>query len=534
MKSKAMHKWRASPTWLRPLIIALLVLGVFFRFVNLDRKVYWLDETATSFHLSGYTHEEFTQQVVDGREIGLEDLQKYQRTNPEKGLIDTVKSLAIEDSQHPPLYYVMARFWVQWFGNSVAVTRSLSAVISLLVFPCIYWLCLELFASSLTGWVAIALIAVSPFHVLYAQEAREYSLWTVTILLSSAALLQAMRLKTKLSWGIYAATTALGLYSFLFSAFVAIGHGIYVYVTESFRLSKTFIAYLVASVAGFLAFAPWVLIVITNMSRIQENNSWSGERISLSDLVSRWAINLSQLFLDFVVYTNASFKYFIPLIFLICFLFILVGYSLYFLCRRTRKQVWLFVLTLIGATALALALPDLILGGYRSGTSRYLIPCYIGIQLAVAYLFATQLASISIKSRRQKLCQLVMIMLLSGGILSCVISSQAQFWWNKSIFSFDNLQVVRIINRTINPLLLISISPSDAIPLSYLLEPKVRLKWWLKQPDSSKIDNKLNQIFMLEKPYYNSHKQELSDQYNYKTNLVYEGRDKTLWKIENP
>lgn len=45
----------------------------------------------------------------------------------------------------------------------------------------------------------MALIAVSPFHVLYAQEAREYSLWTVTILLSSAALLRAMRVKTKLS-----------------------------------------------------------------------------------------------------------------------------------------------------------------------------------------------------------------------------------------------------------------------------------------------------------------------------------------------
>jgi uncharacterized membrane protein len=133
-------------------------------------------------------------------------LQKYQRINPEKDLTDTLKALVIDQPEHPPLYYVIVRFWVQWFGNSVAVTRSLSALISLLTFPCVYWLCLELFGSPMTGWMAIALMAVSPFHVVYAQEAREYSLWIVMILLSSAAFLRAIRLQTRLSWGIYAAT----------------------------------------------------------------------------------------------------------------------------------------------------------------------------------------------------------------------------------------------------------------------------------------------------------------------------------------
>jgi len=531
MKSKAMPTWRGSPTWLRPLIVALLVLGVFFRFVNLDQKVYWFDETITSLHLSGYTGEELTKQVLDGREIGIEDLQKYQRTNPEKGLSDTVKSLS-EDCHHPPLYYLMARFWVQWFGNSVAVTRSFSAVISLLSFPCIYWLCQELFASSLIGWVAIALIAVSPFHVLYAQEAREYSLSIVTILLSSAALLQAMRLRTKFSWGIYAATTVLGLYSSLFFGLVAIGHGIYVSATESFRLSKTFIAYLLASVVGILAFTPWIFVVITNISQIQDETAWVRERKSLLYLCMKWAANLSQIFLDLVVYNNASYKNIFPLIIPILFLVVLVGYSLYFLCRRASKKVWLFILTLIGVTVLALALPDLIVGGYRSGTSRYLIPCYIGIQLAVAYLLATQIASIAINSRRQKLWRFVTLMLLSGGILSCVISSQAHFWWNKSTDSFDSLQVVPMINRTTHPLLIISTSSGDAMSLSYLLEPKVQLQWWGKQQNLPNINNKFSDTFLVDNTSDAWQHKQLLIQHNYKIDLVYSGRSKRLWKIE--
>src|SRR3712207_464759 len=109
--------WGLPPKWSRFLIVILLILGIFFRFVNLERKVYWHDEVYTSLRLSGYTEAELVQQVVNGREIGVEDLQKYQRVNSEKRLIDTVKGLAVEEPQLPPLYYVLARFWVQWFGN---------------------------------------------------------------------------------------------------------------------------------------------------------------------------------------------------------------------------------------------------------------------------------------------------------------------------------------------------------------------------------------------------------------------------------
>jgi uncharacterized membrane protein len=152
-------------------------------------------------------------QLLDGMIVSPEDIRKYQETNSQKGLSDTIKGLAIEEPQLPPLYFTIARFWVENFGNSVAVTRSISAIISLLVFPCTYWLCLELFGSSLVGWIAMGIMAVSPFHVLYTQEARPYSLWTVTILLSSASFLRALRLKTKLSWAVYATTLVFGLYT---------------------------------------------------------------------------------------------------------------------------------------------------------------------------------------------------------------------------------------------------------------------------------------------------------------------------------
>ncbi|HBL09898.1 MAG TPA: hypothetical protein DD379_00330, partial [Cyanobacteria bacterium UBA11162] len=201
---------------LKSCFIVILILGIGLRFWNIDKSFYWGDEVRTSLRASGYTKEEI-QQSYDGQIIDVESLRKYQFPNPEKDLNDTVKAL-MSRPEHPPLYYLMARFWMQGFGDSVGVIRSLSALISLIAFPAIYWLCLELFESPVVGWTAIAIIAVSPLHILYAQEARQYSLWTVAILLSSAALLRAIRLKRKIDWGIYTLTLTLGMYSHLLFA----------------------------------------------------------------------------------------------------------------------------------------------------------------------------------------------------------------------------------------------------------------------------------------------------------------------------
>lgn len=459
-----------SSKLLRFLIVSILVLGIFFRFVNIDRKIYWGDETSTSSRISGYRFEEIRQRFSIDDEVGIEDLQKYQRPTSEKSVIDMINGLAAEEPQLPPLYFVMLRSWVQGLGVSVAVTRSFSAIVSLLAFPCIYWLCQELFGSPLIGWMVIGLLAISPFHVLYAQEARPYSLWTVTILLSSAVLLRAIRLGTKLSWSIYAATLTLSLYTYMLSGLVAIGHGIYVVVNESFRFSKTVKAYLLASLTGSLLFLPWIFAVLTNFSKTVETTSATQVKVPLLSLGKTWLLNISRVFIDLNYnFTYSNLFWYIGIGAIIT----LVVYSIYFLCRNTQKQTWLFILTLIGVTALALVLLDLVLGGRRSSVARYLIPCYLGMQIAVAYFLVAQMSFMSIKIWQKKIWQISTFAVVSIGVLSCAVSSQAEVWWNK-YNSFYIFKVAQIVNQAERPLLIYSdIPPLD---LSYLLDSKIRLK----------------------------------------------------------
>ncbi len=509
MNSNLSPVWAFPPKGLRFLVIVLLVLGVFFRFVNIDRKVYWFDEAFTSLRISGYTEKEAIAQLCNGQQIGIEDLQKYQHPSPEKSLTDTLKSLALEDPQHPPLYYVMTRFWVQLFGSSVAVIRTLTALFSALTLPCIYLLCLELFNSSLVASVAVALLAVSPFHVLYAQEAREYSLWSLTTLLSSVTLLRAMRLKTKLSWGIYAVTVALGLYTFLFSGLVTIAHGVYVFAIERFRLTKRVIGYVLASLVGFLVFTPWLVVILSQSAQINKTTGWTSEvNIGRLALIKNWIVNLSYFFVDLNYNTipepeGSWLK--LLLVYSSYFILILVGYSIYFLCRKSPKQVWLFVLTLIGMTLLPLAIPDFFSGGIRSQIPRYLIPSYLGIQLAVSYLLATQIVSSSVTIGFPKLWQMIMVTLISAGVISCAIISQAETWWYKDLNLYTP-QVARIINQTPQPLVITSCQGTwplgDELALSHRLDPKVRLLL-VKESNVPQIPNTFSDVFFYN-PFYNA------------------------------
>lgn len=515
------------------LIIVLLLIGVFFRFANLDIKVYWIDEIYTSLRISGYTQAEVVHEVSKGQIIGIEDLHKYQYPNPEKGIVGTVKGLALEEPQIPPLYFVMARFWVQFFGYSPAIVRGFSALISLLAFPCIYWLCLELFQSSLTGWVAMGLIAVSPFQVLYAREARNYSLWAVFILLSSWALLKAIRVKKKSSWVVYGTTVALGLYAHLFFVLITIAHGIYILVIQSCKWTKTIKAYLLASIAGFLAFTPWIWIVINYSSSVTNTTGWQSERKTLLSLMTTWIGNISRGFLDLGVNSDTSFTYLASLSIIILFIVIFVGYSLYFLGKTTSQKVWLFVFTLIAVPALSLIIPDLLFGGYRSAMSRYLMPCQLGIQLAVAYLLAIKIPFIFGYTWQQKLWQVSGFVLLSSAILSCTVSSQSATWWHMA-YDHQILPVANIINKSKRPLVVTELSGNNLgnlLALSYRLSPNVQFQL-LEQPPFPQIGMGFSEMFL----YGNSGKfvSQLEQAQNFKREPIYKDNQENevwLWKL---
>ncbi|MEG3865639.1 glycosyltransferase family 39 protein [Microcoleus sp. AT8-A4] len=541
-------RFNVPRNWLQFLIIAVLVIGILFRFANLDRKFYWIDETYTSLRVSGYTEAEIIKEISYQKITSPADLQKYQQINSEKTLRDTLNSLATEDPHHPPLYYVLARYWAQWFGTSVAAMRSLAAVISLLVFPAIYWLAWELFESSAVAWMAIAIFAISPYHILFAQEARQYSLWTVTTILSTAALLRATRpdenqnpVALVLSWALYAATATLGLYTHLLFVCVAAAHAIYVAVIANWRDVKTFISYYVASLIALICFMPSLVNTVENFNQVRSTTIWA-EQTNFLRLVSRWVGSITIAFFDIGIDGTANATQLALLIPVGIMILALVGYALYYLCRQTPKRVWLIVLLLIATTALFLAVPDIIKGGRRSANPRYLVPCYVGIQIAVAYLLSAKISSNLEKLKQQKLWKIVIVGVFSAGIISGGVSSQADIWWNKGSGWLRALEVAATVNQASNPLFISDANIAYIMPLSYYLEPKVKLlieprcytscyknrELAKKKPQPPQIPAGFNELFLY-RP--SSTLRSAIQQQNYQIDPADTNVELNLWKI---
>jgi outer membrane biosynthesis protein TonB len=77
--------------------------------------------------------------------------------------------------QHPPLYYALLHGWMRLVGDSEFAVRTLSALFGTLTVPVIYRLARRI-AGKTAGLLAALILAVSPFHVRFAQEARMYTL----------------------------------------------------------------------------------------------------------------------------------------------------------------------------------------------------------------------------------------------------------------------------------------------------------------------------------------------------------------------
>ena len=475
--------------WLINLLAIGILLGIGFRFFELDRKLYWHDEVYTSIRAAGFTRQQIDDELFQNRIVPAPELQKYQQIKPGSTEADTIRSLALEDPQHPPLYFLMARWWMQQFGSSLTASRSLPALLSLLSLPLMYALAQELFASNLAATLATALLALSPFDILFAQTARQYSLLTVLVIGSSWLLLRAIRFRDWQNWVSYSLVSALGFYTHPFFGLTLIGHGVFVIAYWLFVKKRaveghvTNSQFFLAVIAALILYIPWIYVLVTNLERASATTDWTRVSPGLLYLVKLWTLSFTALFFDLDFGFDNIWTYLLRLPFLL-----LIVAAIYQVCRWTRSSTWLFILTSIFVPFLILALPDIILGGKRSVVSRYLISCFPGVQLAVAYLLASQVKS------QQRFWQVVLALVFTASIASCTVSAFSDTWWSKDL-SYFNAEVAKNINkdamanRSIKDTIVISdrgndfTNMGDLLSLSYLLDKDVRLMLLSQSPD---------------------------------------------------
>ena len=93
----------------------------------------------------------------------------------------------VKIDQHPPLYYTLLHFWIKIAGDNPDDVRMLSAILGTLTIPVMFLLGRRLMGTTV-GLLAALILALSPFHVRFAQETRMYTLLMLNVSLALLAL----------------------------------------------------------------------------------------------------------------------------------------------------------------------------------------------------------------------------------------------------------------------------------------------------------------------------------------------------------
>ena len=184
-----------SSRWFHPLLLLLwIAIGTGLRLTQLAAKPPWTDEFCTIVFSLGNS---FRTVPLD-RAISLDVLLQPLQPNPDAEITDVVQRLLTE-SNHPPLYFMLAHWWMQlwppnrWGLASVWAARALPALFGGLSIPAIYGLGWLAFRSRLVGQMAAAMMAVSPYGIFLAQEARHYTLAILWVIASLSCLVVTTR-----------------------------------------------------------------------------------------------------------------------------------------------------------------------------------------------------------------------------------------------------------------------------------------------------------------------------------------------------
>lgn len=165
----------------------LTLLAAALRFTALGAQSYWGDEALTVSELHG-------------------------------SLAHTV-SLVLGQETTPPLYFVAAWVWAQFFGTGEVGLRSLSALAGVALIPLAYLVAATV-AGRRLGLLVAALVAFNPFLIWYSQEARAYSLFIALSAASWLFFLRYLRSERRGDLVVWTVASVLSLVTHFFAVFI--------------------------------------------------------------------------------------------------------------------------------------------------------------------------------------------------------------------------------------------------------------------------------------------------------------------------
>jgi hypothetical protein len=190
------------------ILALILIFAAALRVYHLGTNCLWEDEYFSLECSSGWGR---TDMHLSGSQ-NVPDLISLRNARP----VASIWSSIARDENHPPLYFILLRFWREMFGDSPAALRSLSVVGSLIGIVLLYFVGEVALGPGVALW-ACAIMAVAWPQIQQSQQARAYTLITATALACLLALLRIQKFgvtRFRIAW-LFTAALALPLLHYM-------------------------------------------------------------------------------------------------------------------------------------------------------------------------------------------------------------------------------------------------------------------------------------------------------------------------------
>jgi len=180
--------------------------------------------------------------------------------------------------QHPPLYFLLMHIWIAIAGTSEVAIRFPSACFSLCSVLLTYAL-IRRVSTEAVSLLSALLVAIAPFQIMAAQEARMYPLVGALTLASTLALFTSVARGGVIRWAGYLAASTLMAYTHYLGVLILLAHGIW--VTSCARRALGPWLACMALVAA--AFIPWMPSLL-EQARAGHGFAWYHNRLPAMNL----------------------------------------------------------------------------------------------------------------------------------------------------------------------------------------------------------------------------------------------------------
>lgn len=223
------------------LLILILALGFSLRIYTLDKRDFWSDE-AVSLMIAKYATFQNTIDI------------DYRRVFTEPGL-----------------FFLLLKIWM-YLTKEESFYRFLPLFFGLFSIALIYLLGKE-FCNKTAGLIAALLMSISPLHIYYSQELRNYTLWVFLSLLSIYFFFRILKKEGKapfLFW--FSISTILCLYTHVMALLLLFTVNIYFLFFPGKK--KLVFKWIVSNLIVLLFYIPWLFVLINQVSSIRVNTSF--------------------------------------------------------------------------------------------------------------------------------------------------------------------------------------------------------------------------------------------------------------------